>query len=39
MTPELDTVKNLALEVGYLAACFEDAKDNNPNANENAPAF
>ena len=34
MTPELDTVKNLALEVGYLAATFEDMKDSNPKANE-----
>jgi hypothetical protein len=37
MAPELDTVKNLALDAGYLAACFEDAKDRNPNANERAP--
>jgi hypothetical protein len=38
MTPELDTVQNLALEVGYLAACFADYVDPNPRANETAPA-
>jgi hypothetical protein len=36
MIPELEIVKKLALEVGYLAACFEDYKDTNPKANETA---
>lgn len=38
MTPELETVRRLALEIGYLAACFDDYKDTNPKANETASA-
>lgn len=37
MTPELETIANLALEIGYLAACFADSADSNPRANECAP--
>ena len=36
MSPELAIVQHLALEIGYLAACFADYADNNPKANENA---
>lgn len=36
MAPELEAVRSLALEVGYLAAVFADANDPNPKANENA---
>jgi hypothetical protein len=38
MAPELATIRRLALEIGYIAACFEDAKDRNPKANEYASA-
>jgi hypothetical protein len=34
MSPELATVQQLALEIGYLAACFADYADKNPKANE-----
>jgi hypothetical protein len=36
MAPELATIRRLALEIGYLAACFADYKDENPKANEKA---